>query len=138
MRDAVDWTPEWSRRARGFAVWAALRSLGLSGVRDLVERSCGLATTLVARIGELDGAEVLAEPIVNQGLVRFLDPGGGHDRRTDEVIARIVAGGEAWFGGVTWRGARAMRVSVSSWRTTDGDVERAVAAVRNALSPAAA
>jgi glutamate/tyrosine decarboxylase-like PLP-dependent enzyme len=133
-RDPADWTPEWSRRARGFVVWAALRSLGRAGVAELVERSNEHAHRLVTGIGELDGAELLAEPVINQGLVRFLSPDGDHDRRTNHVIAALQAGGEAWFGGVEWRGMRAMRVSVSSWRTTAADVERAIGAVRAALA----
>ena len=137
-RDQMDWNPEWSRRARGFPTYAALRQLGREGVAALVERCCEHALSLVTRIGQLPGAEVLAAPIINQGLVRFLSPKAGaseadHDRRTDEVIARIDASGEAFFGGTTWRGRRAMRVSVSGWRTTDDDVERVVKAVAEAL-----
>jgi glutamate/tyrosine decarboxylase-like PLP-dependent enzyme len=133
-RDPVDWNPEWSRRARGFAVYAAIRSLGRSGVARLVDECCRHARTLVAEIGALDGAEVVAEPVINQGLVRFLSPDDDHDRRTDEVIGRIQAGGVAWFGGTTWRGRRAMRISVCNWRTSDEDVERTIAAVRAALA----
>jgi glutamate/tyrosine decarboxylase-like PLP-dependent enzyme len=81
------------------------------------------------------------EPQINQGLVRFPDARPGatdadHDRRTDEVIARILQTGEAFFGGTTWRGKRCMRVSVCNWQTTERDVERAVAAARQALQPA--
>ncbi len=72
--------------------------------------------------------------MINQGLVRFLSPDGDHDRRTDDVIARIQAGGVAWFGGTTWRGRRVMRISVCSWRTSDEDVERTIQAVREALA----
>ena len=90
------------------------------------------------RIGALPGAEVLWEPVINQGLVRFLNPLAGateadHDRWTDEVIAKILATGEAFFGGTTWRGRRAMRVSVCNWRTSDADVERVVNAVASLL-----
>ena len=139
VRDQLDWTPEHSRRARGFATWAALRELGRTGVAELVVRSCRHARAIVARIGELPGARVVAIPIINQGLVRFLDPRpgateGDHDRRTDAVMAAVNAGGEAFFTGTTWGGRRCMRVSVSSWRTTDDDVDRAVAAVRQALA----
>ena len=133
-RDEMDWNPEWSRRARGFAVYAAIRSLGRSGVAELVDRCCRHARSIVEGIGALPGAEVVAVPVINQGLVRFLSPDGDHDRRTDEVIARIQAGGAAWFGGVTWSGQRVMRVSVSSWQTTDADVERTIDAVRTALA----
>ena len=125
-RDAGDWTPEWSRRARAFPTYAALRALGRSGLADLVERCCRHAYDIVTRIGELPGAEVLAVPIINQGLLRFGD-------RTDDVIAAINATGEAFFSGTTWRGQRAMRVSVVSWKTSDADVDRVVEAVANVL-----
>ena len=127
-RDQMDWTPEWSRRARGFATYAALRQLGRQGVAELVERCCRYAHALVTRIGSLPGAQLVWEPVINQGLVRF-----GDDHRTDEVIAAIVATGEAFFGGTTWRGRRAMRVSVCNWQTSDKDVDRAVAAVARVL-----
>ncbi|HWZ46506.1 MAG TPA: pyridoxal-dependent decarboxylase [Candidatus Saccharimonadales bacterium] len=137
-RDQVDWNPEWSRRARGFAVYAALRQLGREGLATLVER-CGLhARELVAGIGALPGAEIMWKPIINQGMVRFLDSRSGatgddHDRRTDEVIAAIVADGEAFFGATTWRGRRCMRISVSNWMTGEEDVKRTVAAVQRAM-----
>lgn len=138
VRDQLDWTPEHSRRARGFATWAALRELGKSGVADLVERCTTHAHALVTRIGALPHAQMVAEPIINQGLVRFLDPKPGateadHDRRTDEVVAKINATGEAYFTNTTWRGKRCVRVSVSSWRTTEADVDRAVAAAAAVL-----
>ena len=137
-RDEMDWNPEWSRRARGFASYAALRELGREGVADLVERCCEHAHSLVMKIGGLPGAEVLWEPSINQGLVRFLDvePGASeqdHDRRTEEVMAAILTTGEAFFGGTTWHGHRAMRVSVSSWRTSEKDVERVVTVVAGVL-----
>jgi glutamate/tyrosine decarboxylase-like PLP-dependent enzyme len=125
-RDAGDWTPEWSRRARSFPTYAALRFLGRQGLADLIERCCRHAYDLVTRMGRLPGAEVLAVPVINQGLLRFGD-------RTDDVIAAINATGEAFFSGTTWRGQRAMRVSVVSWKTTDEDVDRVVNAVANVL-----
>jgi glutamate/tyrosine decarboxylase-like PLP-dependent enzyme len=142
-RDEMDWNPEWSRRARGFATYAALRQLGRDGVAELVERCCAHARSLVLGIGALPGAEVVREPVINQGLVRFLDSRLGateehHDRRTDEIIAAICATGEAFFGGTTWRCRRAMRVSVSSWQTTENDVERVIAAVARVLPGATA
>jgi len=133
-RDQIDWNPEWSRRARGFPTYAALRQLGREGIADLVERCCRHAHRLASEIGGMPGAELLSEPILNQGLVRFLDPrGSDHDRRTDDVIARINRSGEAFFTGTTWRGQRAMRVSVCSWRTSDQDVERTLECVAKAL-----
>jgi glutamate/tyrosine decarboxylase-like PLP-dependent enzyme len=133
-RDQMDWNPEWSRRARGFSTYAALRELGRNGVAALIERCCEHARSLVSGIGSLPGAEVLWRPSINQGLVRFLDPrGSDHDRRTDDVIAGINATGEAFFAGTTWRGMRAMRVSVCNWRTSDEDVRRTVSAVAKVL-----
>ncbi len=133
VRDQIDWGPEWSRRARGIPIYAALRTLGRHGVADMIERCCDLARDLVAKMGELPGVEVLAEPIINQGLVRFLDPGGDHDARTGEVIDRINASGEAWFGPTVWNGMRVMRVSLSNFRTTQQDIDRAIAAIRTAI-----
>lgn len=138
-RDQIDWNPEWSRRARGITVYAALRELGRDGVAELVERTSGHCRTLVTEIGKLPGAEMLWEPELNQGLVRFLDQRPSatnldHDKRTDAIVAAVNAGGEAFFSTTTWRGKRAMRVSVVNWRTSDRDVERAIAAVRRALA----
>ena len=91
-------------------------------------------TTIVTGLGALPGVEVLAEPLINQGLVRFPDPHGhDHDRHTDRVIAAIQADGEAYFGGTTWRGMRVMRISVSNWETGEQDVQRTVAAVARCL-----
>ncbi|MEO6325042.1 MAG: pyridoxal-dependent decarboxylase [Thermoanaerobaculia bacterium] len=137
-RDQMDWNPEWSRRARGFATYAALRQLGRDGLEQLVDRSCEHARVLVTRLGALPGAELLWEPTLNQGLVRFVDPATGaseedHDRRTDAVIAGVLTTGEAFFGGTTWRGRRAMRVSVCGWQTTVEDVDRSVRAVASVL-----
>jgi glutamate/tyrosine decarboxylase-like PLP-dependent enzyme len=138
VRDQLDWTPDHSRRARGFATYAALRELGRTGLRDLISRCCRHAHAIVTRVGSLPGARVICVPQINQGLVRFYDARPGateedHDRRTDTVIAAINATGEAFFTGTTWRGERCMRVSVSSWRTTEDDVDRAVAAATHAL-----
>jgi glutamate/tyrosine decarboxylase-like PLP-dependent enzyme len=138
-RDQIDWNPEFSRRARGFALYAALRELGREGVAELVERTCAHAQAIVAGVAALPGAELMAAATLNQGLVRFRapEPGAGeadHDRRTDAMIAAINAGGEAFFGGVTWRGRRCMRVSACNWRTSEADVARTIEAVRAALT----
>jgi aromatic-L-amino-acid decarboxylase len=138
-RDQIDWNPEFSRRARGFATYAALRELGREGVAELVERTCRHAQALTQGIGALPGAELIAASGLNQGLVRFLASApdatdDDHDRRTDEVIAQINDTGEALFGGVTWRGRRAMRVSACNWRTTDSDVARTIEAARGVLT----
>ncbi len=127
-RDQMDWTPEFSRRARGFAVYAALRSLGRSGVADLVERSCDRAQRFAAAISRLPGCEVLNEVVLNQVLFRFADDG-----TTNAVLAHVQASGEAWMAGTTWDGRAAIRLSVSNWRTTETDIERTVAAFERAL-----
>jgi glutamate/tyrosine decarboxylase-like PLP-dependent enzyme len=133
-RDQMDWNPEFSRRARGFATYAALRELGRNGVAALVERCCEHARAIVDGIGRLPDVEVLWRPVINQGLVRFVAPNGkDHDRRTEQVIAAIAQTGEAFFTGTTWRGQRAMRVSVSNWQTSEEDVRRTVRAVEKAL-----
>ncbi|MFI4987090.1 MAG: pyridoxal phosphate-dependent decarboxylase family protein [Alphaproteobacteria bacterium] len=133
VREEKDWNPEWSRRGRAVAAYAAIRALGRSGIAEIVERCCDFAARLVEGLAALPGVEVLARPRINQALVRFLDAGGDHDRRTDQVIARIQASGEAWFGGTTWRGMRAMRISVCNWRTGEGDIEPVLAVVRRSL-----
>jgi glutamate/tyrosine decarboxylase-like PLP-dependent enzyme len=137
-RDQADWNPEWSRRARGFPSYAAIRQLGVDGISDMIERCCTQARSLVTGIGHLPGAEMVWEPQINQGLVRFLDPRAqasqeDHDRRTDEMIAKINAAGEAFFSGTTWRGRRAMRVSVCNWQTTNEDVTRTVTNIAQLL-----
>lgn len=137
VRDAIDWNPEWSRRARGFSIYAALRELGRQGVEDLVDRCCDHCRALVVGIGELSGACVVAMPSLNQGLVRFERLTGTpeeNDTYTDSIIELINATGEAFFSGTTWKGRRAMRVSVVNWRTSKTDVERAIAAVTKVLS----
>ena len=131
VRDAVDWTPESSRRARAFTVYAALRSLGRSGVADLVDRCCDLAARFAAGISALPGCELLNEVVINQVLFRFAD-----DETTTAVLRRVQESREAWMGGTTWEGRAAIRVSVSGWRTTEADVDRTVAAFERALADA--
>lgn len=134
-RDQIDWNPEWSRRARGFPTYAALRQLGRRGVAELIERCCRHAHTLTMELARLPGVELIAEPILNQGMVRFPDPSGSDDdRRTDEMIAAVNLAGEAFFTGTTWRGQRAMRISVCNWRTSDSDVRRTVESVKKVLA----
>lgn len=123
LRDGADWTPEASRRVRAFAVWAALRSLGRSGVSDLVGRCCLLADRIAQRLTDA-GVEILNEVVLNQALARF-----GDDATTDAVVARVQSAGETWAGGTTWRGMRALRISVSNWSTTEADADRMAAAI---------
>jgi glutamate/tyrosine decarboxylase-like PLP-dependent enzyme len=121
VRDQVDWVPEFSRRARGFTVYAALRSLGRRGLVELVERCCDGASRFAERIVELEGVELLNEVVLNQVLFRF-----DSDERTDEVLARVQAGGRIWLSGTTWDGRKAIRVSVSNWQTGDEEIDLAV------------
>lgn len=118
-----DFTLESSRRARGFAAWAALRELGREGVAELVDRSCRLARRFAGSLAS-GGAQIANDVVLNQVLVGF-----GDDARTDRVIEQVQANGTCWMGGTTWRGRRLMRISVSNWSTTEEDVDRSVEAV---------
>ena len=126
QRESWEYVLDSSRRARGFALYAALRSLGRNGVQELVERCCRLARRMAEQLAA-EGVEVLNEVVLNQVLVRF-----GNDQQTDAVIARVQAGGTAWMGGTTWQGKRAMRISVSNWSTTEADADASVQAVLDA------
>jgi glutamate/tyrosine decarboxylase-like PLP-dependent enzyme len=128
LRAPSDYVPESSRRARGFATWAALRQLGRSGVAQLVERCCALARSFADQLGALEGVSIANDVVLNQVLVDF-----GGEERTDRVVERVQRSGECWMGATTWHGQRLMRISVSSWRTTDADVDRSVAAVLAAM-----
>ena len=132
-RDQLDWNPEFSRRARGFPVYAALRSLGRSGVAELVERCCAHARQAAEGLSQLPGAEVLNEVVLNQVLFRF-----GSDEQTQDALRLVQRSGEAWLSGTTWDGRLAIRVSVSNWQTSEADVERLVEAFRAAVVEAAA
>jgi glutamate/tyrosine decarboxylase-like PLP-dependent enzyme len=122
-RQPDHFTPEISRRARGVEIWAALRSLGRRGLADLVERSCRHATRFAEGLRDA-GYEVLNDVALNQVLVSF-----GDDETTRRVIASVQADGTCWCGGTVWHGRAAMRISVSSWATTEADVERSLAAM---------
>jgi glutamate/tyrosine decarboxylase-like PLP-dependent enzyme len=127
-RDQMDWNPEFSRRARGFPVYAAIRALGRTGIAELVERTCAHARTFADGLREL-GAEVLNDVVLNQVLFRFET-----DERTDAVLRAVQESGEAWMSGTTWDGRSAIRISVSNWQTSEADVERTLAAYRAAVS----
>ena len=118
---AADLTPESSRRARGMAVWAAIRELGASGVAELVDRCCTMARRFAAKLGEVEGVEVVNDVVLNQVLVSF-----GDDAHTDLVVERVQTEGVCWVGATTWRGRRLMRISVSGWLTTENDVDASV------------
>ena len=123
VRNPSDYTPELSRRARGVDVWAALRSLGRSGLDELVERNCRQAARFAEGLSAA-GYEILNDVVLNQVLVSFGEPA-----ETQRVIAGVQADGTCWCGGTVWQGRTAMRISVSSWATTDDDVERSLAAM---------
>lgn len=122
-REPIRFTPESSRRARGIEVWAALASLGKKGLADLVARCCRHARRFAEGLSAA-GFEILNEVSLNQVLVSF-----GDGARTDEVVAAVQAEGTCWAGWTTWHGRRAMRISVSSWATTDEDVEASIDAI---------
>jgi glutamate/tyrosine decarboxylase-like PLP-dependent enzyme len=128
LRAPSDYVPESSRRARGFATWAALRQLGRTGVAELVERCCALARRFAEELSAIDQITIVNDVVLNQVLVSF-----GEDPRTDRAIERVQSSGECWMGGTTWHGQRLMRISVSSWRTTEADVDRSVAAIVAAI-----
>ena len=133
-RDPYNWVPESSRRARGFAVLAALRSLGRQGLIDLVERDCAHARRMAERLATGPRVSILNDVVLNQVLVRFEssgdDPdGSAGDARTRAVIDAVQREGTCWLGGTTWAGRAAMRVSVSGWQTTSDDIERSADAI---------
>jgi glutamate/tyrosine decarboxylase-like PLP-dependent enzyme len=122
-RDAVDWTPEFSRRARGFTIYAAIRSLGADGIAELVDRTCAHAR-LFAELLTAGGLTVLNDVVLNQVLVRV----------PADVVSRVQEDGTCWLSGTQWRGEHAMRISVSNWRTTEEDVRRSCAAILEAAA----
>jgi len=128
-RDPLDYNPEHSRRARGFAVYAALRALGREGVTELVERCCALAGHFAGQLAAADDIEVLNQVVLNQVLVRFRAGDGDDDAYTHRVIERVQNDGTCWMSGTTWQGRAAMRISVSNWSTDEADVDRSVAAI---------
>ena len=125
-RIPYQYTPDFSRRARGIEVWAALRQLGRAGLADLIERTCRFAERFAQGLAQ-SGHRILNEVVLNQVLVSF-----GSAERTREVIARVQSDGTCWCGGTLWQGHTAMRISVSSWATTEADVDRSLAAILRA------
>jgi glutamate/tyrosine decarboxylase-like PLP-dependent enzyme len=124
-RDAVDWAPEFSRRARGIPVYATLRALGRNGIADLVDRCCDRARQMAALLAAEDGVRVLNDIVLNQVLVRF----GDDDETTRAVVAGVQAEGTCWLSGTTWHDMAAMRISVSNWATSEEDAQRSVGAI---------
>jgi glutamate/tyrosine decarboxylase-like PLP-dependent enzyme len=131
-RDELDWNPDFSRRARGFPVYAAIRSLGRAGIAELIERCCAHARRFAEVLAATPDVEVLNDVVLNQVLVRFLDEAGDHDAYTRAVIEAVQDDGTCWLSGTTWHGMGAMRISVSNWATTSEDVERSLEAILRA------
>jgi glutamate/tyrosine decarboxylase-like PLP-dependent enzyme len=123
-RDEIDWNPEFSRRARGFATYAALRALGKNGVTELIERCCDHATRFAELLGDEPHVEVVNDVVLNQVLVHF-----GDDETTRRTVARVQQDGTCWLSGSSWKGRAVMRISVSNWATTERDVERSAASI---------
>ena len=119
-----DFVPESSRRARGFATWAAIRSQGRSGIAELVDRSCHLARRFAERLDAIEGVEVVNDVVLNQVLVRV-----GDGEFTDRLERRVQEDGTCWLGATNWRGERLLRISVSNWSTTEEDVDLSVDAI---------
>jgi glutamate/tyrosine decarboxylase-like PLP-dependent enzyme len=122
-REPSHYTPDISRRARGVEIWAALRSLGRTGLVDLIERNCRHAARFAEGL-RAAGYEILNDVTLNQTLVSF-----GDDETTRRIIEAVQADGTCWLGGTVWQGRAAMRISVSSWATTEDDVERSLGAI---------
>ena len=120
-----EYVPDMSRRARGVDVWAALKSLGRDGLADLIERTCGYASRFASGLRKA-GYQVLNDVVINQVLVKF-----GDAETTRRVIERVQADGTCWCGSTVWHGETAMRISVSSWATSDADVDRSLSAMLN-------
>jgi glutamate/tyrosine decarboxylase-like PLP-dependent enzyme len=129
QRTPADYVLESSRRARGFATWAALRQLGRNGIAGLVDRCCALARRFADRLGTVADVTVVNDVVLNQVLVWF-----GDDDHTRRVIDAVQRSGECWMGATTWHGMTLMRISVSSWLTTETDVDRSVEAILAAHS----
>ena len=130
-RDGTDWVPEASRRARAVPIYAVLRMLGRSGVADLVDRCCRLATRMGDGLSRQPGVQILNEVVLNQVLVRFSAHMG--ENITNQVMVAVQAAGVCWCGGTTWGGTPAMRISVSNWRTTEEDIDRSAASILHAF-----
>jgi glutamate/tyrosine decarboxylase-like PLP-dependent enzyme len=125
-RNQAEWVPEFSRRARGFPVYAALRALGRRGIAELVERCCGCARLMAEELARDPRVTVLNEVVLNQVLVRFA---AGGANITDEVIDAVQCEGTCWMSGTRWDGEPAMRISVCNWRTTEDDIRRSAKAI---------
>ena len=144
-RDPYNWVPESSRRARGFPIYAALKSLGRSGLADMIDHCCAIARRMADGLRGAPGVTILNDVVLNQVLVRFAPPDGRQtadaatvDAFTRKVIAAVQADGTCWLGGTTWHGMAAMRISVSNWSTTDADANLSVEAILRCAGEVAA
>ena len=136
-RENHNWVPEASRRARGLAIYAALRAMGSNGVVEVIERCCRLARRMAEGLAKDARVQILNEVVLNQVLVRFLPPvGGDADAFTAEVMRRIQAEGTCWAGGTTWHGMHLMRIAISNWSTEDHDIDRSVQAILDCVDVA--
>jgi glutamate/tyrosine decarboxylase-like PLP-dependent enzyme len=128
QRDGTNYVPESSRRARVVPIYAALRSLGRTGVAELVERNCASARRVAGRLAAIPGARIVNDVVLNQVLLRL--PGGDDANRA--AVAAVQRDGTCWLGGTTWNGEYVLRVSISNWATTDDDVDRSADAIARA------
>jgi glutamate/tyrosine decarboxylase-like PLP-dependent enzyme len=133
-RDSMDWNPEFSRRARAFTVYTAIRHLGHKGLSETIDRCCDHALRFAELLGAEEDIEILNDVVLNQVLVRFLAPDGQHDAKTRAVVRGVQQEGTCWMSGTQWRNTAAMRISVSNWSTSEDDVERSVAAILRVAS----
>ncbi|HWL66115.1 MAG TPA: pyridoxal-dependent decarboxylase, partial [Actinomycetota bacterium] len=133
-RDPMDWNPEFSRRARGLGIYATLKSLGRSGVGEMVDQTCELARRFATGLEVTGKAEVVNDVVFNQVLVRWLSDTGDHDAFNERVIDRVQHDGTAFFSGTTWNGMRLMRISVCDRATDEDDVDRSIEALLHAAS----
>jgi glutamate/tyrosine decarboxylase-like PLP-dependent enzyme len=132
-REGMDWVPESSRRARGVAVYAALRSLGRLGVEAMIDRCCALARRFAEKLREEPTIQILNDVVLNQVLVRVVPPQGDADAATRETLRLVQDERVCWLGGTRWHGMDAMRISVSNWSTTEADVDQSVASILGAV-----
>lgn len=136
IRDPSQWVPESSRRARGFALYGCIASLGRSGIASMVDRNCRQARLMAELLAEDENARVLNDVVLNQVLVRFIPGVGDADVFTRVVTEGVQREGTCWAGGTTWKGQAAMRISVSNWATTDDDIRVSAHAIRRVLREA--
>ncbi|MCC7128442.1 MAG: aspartate aminotransferase family protein, partial [Microbacteriaceae bacterium] len=127
--DPLERVPDFSRRGRGVPVWAALRSLGRSGVIGLIDRLVSHAQPFAKELGQIPGVEILNDVVFTQVCMSF-----GSDERTRRITERVLADGTTWMSGSRWAGRDVLRISVSNWSTDNEDVAQSVAAIRRAVA----